>query len=116
MNNLTDWYEIGGIITAVIAGVGTALYYLINKGKLGMILKERKAIKKQKVNLPDNCFWKVHSGLHETLTELRVKTDCARAQIVQFHNTGEFLDGISMKKLSLTHESLDKGVSSEMAV
>ena len=81
-----------------------------------MLLKERKEIKKQKVALPDNCFWKVHTVLHETLTELRLKTDCARAQIVQFHNTGEFLDGISMKKLSLTHESLDKGVSSEMSV
>ena len=114
MNNLTHWYEIGGIVTALIAGIGTAFYYLINKGKLGMLLKERKSIKKQKVNLPDNCFWNVHTILHETLTELRVKTNCARAQIVQFHNGGEFLDGISMKKMSLTHESLDKGVSSEM--
>lgn len=116
MSNLTNWYEFGGIITAILAGVGTAFYYLINKGKLGVLLKERKSIKKQKVSLPDNCFWKVHTILHETLTELRLKTDSARAQIVQFHNTGEFLDGISMKKLSLTHESLDKGVSSEMSV
>jgi len=114
MNNLTHWYEIGGIITAVIAGIGTAFYYLINKGKIGMLLKERRETKKQMVNLPDNCFWNVHTILHETLTELRVKTNCARAQIVQFHNGGEFLDGISMKKMSLTHESLDKGVSSEM--
>ena len=116
MNNLTTWYEIGGIVVAVLAGIATGFYYLVNKGKIGMLLKERKAIKKQKVALPDNCFWKVHTILHETLTELRLKTDSARAQIVQFHNTGEFLDGISMKKLSLTHESLDKGVSSEMSV
>jgi hypothetical protein len=47
------------------------------------------------------------------LTELRVKVDCARAQIVQFHNGEYFMDGISMKKLSLTHESLSKGVSEE---
>ena len=116
MSNLTTWYEIGGIVVAVLAGIATGFYYLVNKGKIGMLLKERKAIKKQKVSLPDNCFWKVHTVLHETLTELRLKTDSARAQIVQFHNTGEFLDGISMKKLSLTHESLDKGVSSEMSV
>ena len=114
MNNLTHWYEIGGIITAVIAGISTAFYYLINKGKIGMLLKEKRESKKQIVNLPDNCFWNVHTVLHETLTELRIKTNCARAQIVQFHNGGEFLDGISMKKMSLTHESLDKGVSSEM--
>ena len=116
MNNLTVWFEIGGIVVAVLAGIATGFYCLVNKGKIGMLLKERKAIKKQKVSLPDNCFWKVHTILHETLTELRLKTDSARAQIVQFHNTGEFLDGISMKKLSLTHESLDKGVSSEMSV
>ena len=116
MNNLTTWYEIGGIVVAVLAGIATGFYYLVNKGKIGMLLKERKAIKKQKVSLPDNCFWKMHTILHETLTELRLKTDSARAQIVQFHNTGEFLDGISMKKLSLTHESLDKGVSSEMSL
>ena len=47
------------------------------------------------------------------MTELRVKVDCARAQIVQFHNGEYFMDGISMKKLSLTHESLSKGVSEE---
>tara|TARA_R100000008_G_scaffold46051_2_gene27114 strand:- start:5667 stop:6335 length:669 start_codon:yes stop_codon:yes gene_type:complete len=117
MNNLTNWYEFGGIITAILAGIGTAFYYLINKGKLGMLLKERREVKKQQtVDLPDNCFWNVHTVLHETLTELRVKTNCARAQIVQFHNGGEFLDGISMKKMSLTHESLDKGVSSEMSL
>ena len=116
MDGYRFWFEFWGILTASVAGIGTALYYLISKGKISMLLKERKEIKKQKVALPDNCFWKVHTVLHETLTELRLKTDCARAQIVQFHNTGEFLDGISMKKLSLTHESLDKGVSSEMSV
>ena len=114
MSNLTTWYEIGGIVMALAAGLATGFYYLINKGKIGMLLKERRESKTQIVNLPDNCFWNVHTVLHETLTELRVKTNCARAQIVQFHNGGEFLDGISMKKMSLTHESLDKGVSSEM--
>jgi len=61
-------------------------------------------------------YWNTHTRIHETLTELRVKTDCARAQLVQFHNSGHFLDGISMKKMSLTHESLEKGVSSEMSL
>jgi hypothetical protein len=114
MDNLHIWFQVGGILAAVLAGITTGFYYLVNKGKIRMLLKERKAAKKQKVTLPDNCFWDVHTVLHETLTELRLKTDCARSQIVQFHNTGNFLDGISMKKMSLTHESLAKGVSSEM--
>ena len=111
--NTSLWFEIGAGAIALITGIVTGFYYLVNKGKIKMLLKEKKG---KSIDLPDNCFWKVHTVLHETLTELRVKTDCARAQIVQFHNTGEFLDGISMKKLSLTHESLDKGVSSEMSV
>ena len=58
-----------------------------------------------------NSFWSIHSQVHETLTELRVMSDCARVHLVQFHNGEYFLDGISMKKLSLTHESLNKGTS-----
>jgi len=105
------WFDIGAGAIALIAGIATGFYYLVNKGKMKMLLKE----KTHSVKLPDNCFWQTHTRLHETLTELRVRTDCARAQIVQFHNGGEFLDGISMKKMSLTHESLDKGVSSELS-
>ena len=116
MDDYKFWYDFWGIFTASVAGIGSALYYLINKGKIKMLLQERKGKKKQKIKLPNNCFWNTHTRLHETLTELRVNTDCARAQIIQFHNGGEFLDGISMKKMSLTHESLDKGVSSEMNV
>ena len=116
MDDYKFWYEFWGIFTASVAGIGSALYYLISKGKIKMLLQERKAKKRQTAQLPDNCFWNTHTRLHETLTELRVNTDCARAQIIQFHNGGEFLDGISMKKMSLTHESLDKGVSSEMSV
>jgi len=108
--NTSFWFDMGAGAIALIAGIVTGFYYLVNRGKMKMLLKE----KNQSIKLPDNCFWKTHTRLHETLTELRVRTDCARAQIVQFHNGGEFLDGISMKKMSLTHESLDKGVSSEL--
>ena len=114
MEDYKFWYEFWGIFTASVAGIGSALYYLTKKGKFQMLLQDRKEKKNQLAKLPDNCFWNTHTRLHETLTELRVNTNCARAQIVQFHNGGEFLDGISMKKMSMTHESLDKGVSSEM--
>jgi len=110
--NTSFWFDIGAGAIALIAGITTGFYYLVNKGKMKMLLKEKNNMT---VPLPDNCFWKSHTRLHETLTELRVRTDCARAQIVQFHNGGQFLDGISMKKMTLTHESLDKGVSSELS-
>ena len=56
MNNLSVWFEVGGIASAIVAGILTGIYYLINKGKIGMLLKERKEKKEQSVKLPDNCF------------------------------------------------------------
>jgi hypothetical protein len=58
-------------------------------------------------------FIQIHSEIHELLTELRVLTDSARTQIIQFHNGEYFIDGISMRKFSLTHESVEKGVESD---
>tara|TARA_R110001583_G_scaffold168263_2_gene321106 strand:+ start:492 stop:1121 length:630 start_codon:yes stop_codon:yes gene_type:complete len=70
--------------------------------------KKYKPSKKQ-----DKKYWKLNGRLHETLTELRVKTDCARAQIVQFHNGEYFMDGVCMRMMSLTHESLQNGIEGE---
>jgi len=108
----TFWFELGGLMAGLGAGIASTLYILFKKRKIPLpTLSSSKEI-----TMPSSCNWDVHTQLHETLTELRIKTDCGRAQIVQFHNSGEFLDGISMKKQSLTHESLRKGVSSEREV
>ena len=58
-------------------------------------------------------FITLHSEIHEQLTELRVLTDAARTQIIQFHNGEYFMDGVSMRKFSVTHESLEKGIDSD---
>tara|TARA_E500000318_G_C3551388_1_gene209071 strand:- start:351 stop:983 length:633 start_codon:yes stop_codon:yes gene_type:complete len=105
----TFWFELGGVVAGIGAGAISAVVFLMKKRKI-------KLLSPINLKMPESCNWDVHTQLHETLTELRVKTDCARAQIVQFHNGGEFLNGVSMKKQSLTHESLRKGVSSEREV
>jgi len=102
-----QWFEIGGIVIAFVAGI---IFWLYKKGKEGC-----GKFFPDLFGVSDFSFWNTHTKIHETLTELRIKTDCARAQVVQFHNTGNFFDGISMKKMSLTHESLENGVSSEMS-
>lgn len=107
------WIELGVAIGAIVVGVTFGIYKVL-KGKSVMLLDTLKT--KEQLKFPTSCFWQTHTRVHETLTELRVKTDCARGQLVQFHNSGHFLDGISMKKMSLTHESLEKGVSSEMGI
>ena len=108
--SVLQWFEIGVAGVAIAVGVAIGIHRVL-KGKKIMLIAE-----KEKLQFPTSCFWQTHTRVHETLTELRVKTDCARSQLVQFHNTGHFLDGISMKKMSLTHESLEKGVSSEMPI
>lgn len=54
-------------------------------------------------------FLSIHNEINERLTELRKDTDSMRTCVLQFHNGGYFMDGISMMKFSVTHESCHKG-------
>lgn len=78
-----------------------------------IILGSIKGVKRVKKALINDNFITVHGEIHELLTELRVLTDSARAQVMQFHNGEYFMDGISMRKFSLTHESVEKGIESD---
>tara|TARA_R100000458_G_C8278477_1_gene254660 strand:- start:1488 stop:2102 length:615 start_codon:yes stop_codon:yes gene_type:complete len=105
MEFFESWVELGIAMGALLAGILIfILPVLIEKKKrVGLLLVPK-----------DPIDYAIHSKVHEQLTELRTRTDAARSQVVQFHNGGEFLDGISMKKMSLTHESLANGISSEL--
>lgn len=95
--SLSFWIELGVAISLILGGfIAGQWKQIINKKK------------------KSNIDWGVHTQIHEFLTELRVITHAARAQLVQFHNGEYFLDGVSMQKLSMTHESLSNGVSSEI--
>jgi hypothetical protein len=94
---LIEWFETASLITA---------------GVVGVILTTIKLVPKRK-NDEDKKYIEVHGEIHETLTELRVKTDAARSQIIQFHNGEYFMDGVSMRKFTLTHESLSRGMSAD---
>jgi len=59
-------------------------------------------------------FLEIHTEIHELLTELRVVTKSMRASIIQFHNGEYTMDGISMRKFSVTHESTHKGYTSQV--
>jgi len=100
-SNATDtilhWFEVASIVTAVTVGVFLTGVKLLFKKKCDENKK----------------FIQVHSEIHETLTELRIKTDAARAQVIQFHNGEYFMDGVSMRKFTLTHESLSRGMSAD---
>lgn len=91
-------FESWTVIVAVLFAVG-----------IGLV----KGVKKYKEAFGADNFITVHSEIHELLTELRVLTDAARTQVIQFHNGEYFMDGISMRKFSLTHESVEKGIESD---
>lgn len=59
-------------------------------------------------------FIAIHTEIHELLTELRIVTKAMRATIIQFHNGEYTMDGISMRKFSVTHESTHKGYTSQV--
>lgn len=59
-------------------------------------------------------FIAIHTEIHELLTELRITTKAMRASIIQFHNGEYTMDGISMRKFSVTHESTHKGYISQV--
>ena len=98
-NNTLSWFETASIITGSL---------------LGVLVGVLKVFGKKKDNHRENVdFIQVHSQIHESLTELRIQTDAARTQVIQFHNGEYFMDGVSMRKFSLTHESLSRGVSAD---
>lgn len=58
-------------------------------------------------------FIAIHTEIHELLTELRIHSKAMRVSVLQFHNGEYFMDGISMRKFSITHESSHKGYISQ---
>jgi len=96
--NFNYWVELGIGLSVMLSAV---------------IWKLWPKLKPKKDSEEDSMDWRIHSDIHEYLTELRVLSDCARAQLIRFHNGEYFMDGVSMKKLSLTHESVSRGVAAE---
>ena len=107
ISHWNEWVSLGTAVAALAAGFFT--YFIRKKIKNH---KKSKDIISPTLDFPDK-FWHTHTKLQETITELRLRVDCARTHLIQFHNSGYFLDGISMKRMSLTHESLERSVSDE---
>ena len=52
---------------------------------------------------------KNHQEINEVLNELRNVLDAERAQVGQFHNGGDYLDGSPVKRFSVSYESFRSG-------
>tara|TARA_B100000287_G_scaffold430701_1_gene486458 strand:- start:1406 stop:2035 length:630 start_codon:yes stop_codon:yes gene_type:complete len=100
MSDSIIWVEVGAALVALIGGGAMALTTILKRHK-----------KKKKVRNQVE-FEKIHTQVHEILTELRLNHDSARTSIVQFHNGGKYYNGTGMQRFSTTHESIAMGVSS----
>ena len=97
-----SWMEIGMAVTAVV--IGALVTYNMFKSWLNK--------KKVKRFSPESKVYRsIHTRVHEFLTEVRIKVGADRSLLLQFHNGAQFLDGTSIKRFSLTHESCVVGVS-----
>ena len=99
--DLAFYVELGIVIALVGMGIVWGLKKTIKPFFENKLTKQK-----------NDQLWKMHSDVHEALTEARTKVDAARALIVQFHNGEYFLDGSGVKKMSTSHESLRYGISS----
>jgi len=97
-----SWMEMGMAALALIAGF-IMVYPIIR-----MIIIKRIS---KNWNPTCNHFREKNQKIQDSLAEMRIVLDCGRACLLQFHNGGTYLDGASIKKFSLTHESCDVGVS-----
>ena len=97
--SLIDYTKYIDIISLIMVGVIGGVYGIVK------FVKARVKV--------DN-FIAIHTEIHELLTELRITTKCMRASIIQFHNGDYFMDGISMRKFSVTHESSHKAYTSQV--
>ena len=84
---------------------------------VGLVLGVVGVIRRKKISLKwssakEQKFAQKHSQIHELLTELRVTVRASRCLAFQFHNGGNFSDGTSIKRFSVTHESCIAGTIS----
>jgi hypothetical protein len=98
--------NVGTAIFAMIAGMFTGAAYLRKK----MTFWKKEEEKGAAITVDDI---RKYGQVQELITTLRNMTGADRTQILQFHNGGKFLDGSSMKRMSVTHESCRQGVAYE---
>ena len=89
-------FELSAYGVAGLAGLGYGIKKFWNKDKTNY------------------SFNTIHTEIHELLTELRLEGRSMRATVLQLHNGEYFMDGISMLKFSITHESSHKGYISQV--
>lgn len=102
-------------VLSTIGGAFAAVGALINKGVMAIVKKIGKYIKSIFIRKGPIChpideeYSRGGLELNRILEKLRLKLDCARVSIIQFHNGHKFSLSNPVFKLSATFEALSSG-------
>jgi len=105
-SSIDFWINIGAAIVGLIGGMLASVTYLKNR----IVFWKKQEEIDAAITVDDI---RRYGQVQEILTTIRNSCDADRVQILQFHNGGKFLDGSSMKRMSVTHESCSYGVAYE---
>jgi hypothetical protein len=94
-DKIVEWFKLGIMVATVLTGF---IYGSRKLWKFMSIVKYKKSEEK---------FNQVNATIRELLSEVRIFTKASRVSICQFHNGGKFMDGASMRKMSISHYSCD---------
>jgi hypothetical protein len=98
------------VIVAVVSGLSSivvALITVIVKTRIDQKSAKKKAEEDESIQEKDLGEM---VAVQEFVDELRIENMFDRVSICQFHNGGKFLNGRSMKKFSMTYESVAPGI------
>lgn len=101
---LKEFYELGIASATILIGLTIAILKYKKAKKVHIAIK-----KESEFSISNIEIWKL-------ITDLRIATDAARVSVVQFHNGGKFMDGTSMRKMSITHQTYDSSTWSTAAL
>jgi len=94
-------------IISAITSIIVAVITVVVKTKMDVKTAKRKLEEEESVFADDLGEMVV---VHEFIERIRADYDFDRVAICQFHNGGKFLNGRSMKKFSMTYETVSPGI------
>jgi len=99
---ITQLFQIGIAFAAILGG------FVYGFKKLIELLKKKKNKK------TEDKFTFVNMKVWQLINNLRDTVKASRISLVQFHNGGKFVDGSSMRRMSISHQSCDPKIPSTM--
>lgn len=107
---LVTWLNMGIVAGTLLGGI--SLGFVVKKFKTWIAKKKDQVTSDNELGEDSTTLLtngRNHQEINEVLNELRNVLSAERAQIGQFHNGGDYLDGTPVKRFSVSYESFRSG-------